>query len=513
MNQAVELVGGSMTLAGLGGKTYANLTPDPVNGPVIFTDTLEQYTIKTALRTAAKENGQGISGVGVTLSAPSGSTSQSFTADANGKVTIKPQQVADALGLTADQMKGTVDVRLAVNSQGQYTNPVNRIVRFTFSDGQATPGFSVYNGGLDGKLNPSQEALKQNDQMVVDHSTDADVNSGNLTALLRNDTLNAKAIADDNTVGGNLSGVSFTMDFQIGGVTYATKTLTTDANGMIMLPDPNTLLGFTDKFGPNTTGTVTVHQTDQPKTYANNADTDTLIYSTGYGYLSISDPPVTDDATGTMTATHMNGSVMSIQSTLYYFGDSSITYYLTKQINSLNLDSAPETLNFGQPEAHTSAQRMPLLAAGAAAQATFDTRTLPATDPAFGSATSTTEANGQMTAQVTQTGTYADGWRLKLSLGELEAQDQQSTISGGVIDFGQNTGVTRDGTAVTGVQGETQLPMAQSINVLDTGTNSAAGTYTLSWDISKIGLTLPSQVGQIGTNYRAPMTWDVTEAP
>lgn len=418
------------------------------------------YNIAAVRRTATEESGKPVGKVSITLSNPTGTsgTAQMLTTDdVSGSVNVRPDDIANALGLTKDQMKGDVDVRLDVGNTQGLTSPVSRIIRYTFPSSSGG-GFAIYgpNGGAD----TSSDALKQDDGMVEDSKSDTTVTAGNLDLLLRKDTLNTKAIDENNAVGESIGNVPFTVTFEVGGKSYSKK-VSTDDNGQIVLPDPNTLLGQKDLVTPGTFADVTIKQTSAVSGYATNLDTANLMYTTGSGYRSFANPSF--DEKNTMTSTLKNGDIMSIQSVLYFFGDSEITFYLTKALPTLNLDSVPDSMNFGQVEAQSEAKDYPLLKTTDDKQAKFDTSKIGLSDPSV----LTSEVGGVMSAQVTQTGTYADGWQLQLAVGDLISEDTSDTVSGGTIKFGNYPTVSKDnadaGFSNAGLQSIPSVKMGQRI--------------------------------------------------
>lgn len=526
-DKAVQSVGAGTSAAVLKGSTQGNLTPDPSkNGAVTVADKKEVYQLSTAFRSPAATGESPLGNINVTLTNPSGTSGAplTLTTDAAGKVNVTPKQIATVLGLGADKMTGNVDVRVSVDGDGQYTNPVDRIVRFTFG-----AGFTIYNGGPESDQNKSSDVMKQSDRMVVDHATDPKVPTGGLKALLRKDSVHAKVISSDNVPGQGIGGVSFNLSFTVNGSKYSAKVpLKTDGNGDLVLPDPNTLLGQKDLLGPNGTAMVTIKQDGLVDGYLPNADTMDFLYTTGAGYMPTPPDNIIADSNNAASFNKVvkNGSILSIESWLYSLGGSSITYYFTKQLNHLMLNDVPNSFNFGKAQAFSSDQQtLPLLAADAADQAQYDTSKFDSTDPDYNKSTATDEIAGTISAKVTQTGTYANGWRLKLDIGALNAEDGSGALTDALMSFGQfptvkhtdESGTVTDLSSVHATTGTPQLPLSDqaesSMDMVKTGDNSAAGVYDITWDISKISLILNDNVEKIDANYQAPMTWDIIDAP
>ena len=482
---------------------YANVSDKP-----------DVYSIAALRRTGnADENGKPVGNVQVTLSSPSGTngTAQTITTDpATGTVDVTPAIIAKALGLTTDQMKGSVDVRLDVADTGSYASPVSRIVRFTFAGGSTMPGFAVY-----GMSAPSSsDTLKANDQMVEDsNATDYSVSAGNLALLMRKDTLSAAEISGNNEVGSNLANVSFEISMTFGNQTYR-KVVTTKDDGQVVLPDPNTLFGVKDVFTPMSQGTmatVTVKQTGTLNGYMANTDDLTGFYTTSTGYQFLSGS-ITADASS-VTNSIYDESVLSIVSVMHTFGGSAMTFYLTKELDSLNLDSVPESMNFGRVEAQSQVHDYPLLNASDVNQATFDTSTLGLSDPNV----ATSESNGVMSAQVTQNGDYEDGWRLQLSVGDLTSEDGSDTVKNAQINFANDPTVTKDGVGMTndGLTSRPKIAMGSNnaTDMFNTGTNAKAGVYKVNMPVSDVAITIPMYSGIVKKNYQAPMTWTLDDTP
>lgn len=471
------------------------------------------YNIKAVQRTATTgDAGKPVGNVSITLSNPDGTggTAQTVTTDAaSGSVDVSADTVAKALGISSDKMTGNVDVRLDISNSSNLTSPVSRIVRYTFPSSSGA-GFAVYGGAAPTDATP----LKQNDGMVVDSSsTDKlSVDSGDLDLLLRKDTLNANAIDDTNTVGTGLAGVKFDITFTIGGKKY-TKQVITQANGQLTLPDPNTLLGVKNAIAPNDPASVTIKQAGTFAGYAPNEDTANLLYTTGRGYYSLTGVASSDN--GTLTMTQSNGGIDSVKSILYFFGDSSINFYLTKELDSLNLDSVPDSMNFGKVEAQIQAHKYPLLRTTDDDQAVFDTSTIGLTDPNV----ATSETNGVMSAQVTQQGTYADGWRLQLTVGDLTSEDKSEFVKNGTITFDQYPTVTKDNQnaniANAGLTSTPTLNMgtSSSTDMLNTGANAQAGVYKINMNVADVSMKIPMYSGVVNKNYQAPMTWTIDDTP
>lgn len=484
-------------------------------GTVNLGDSPNFFKIAAVQRTATSgDAGKTVGNVSIKLSDPTGKngTPQTVTTDSvSGTVNVNTDTVAKALGLSTAQMTGSVDLRIDVSNSSNLTSPVSRVVRFTFPGSKDPAGFAVYGGVA---AADSTNALKTFDGMVEDSKANGlKIASGDLDLLLRKDTLNAFSISDTNVSGAGLANVSYTVTFNANGQSYSKK-VTTSTSGQFVLPDPNTLLGVKDFIAPGGTAQVTIKQNAPLSGYATNETTATLLYRTGYGYYSL----MGDAKTGidnTQTSTVLNGTVMSMQSILYYFGDSSINFYLTKELGDLNLASVPESMNFGQVKPGVLAQDYPLLNAGDANEAAFDTSSIGLSDPNV----STSEDNGVMSAKVIQQGTYDDGWKLQLLVGDLISEDKKSTVSGGSITFANYPTILKDdtdaGIADAGLTGYPSLVIgtADATDMLSTGPNAQAGTYLVNMNVSDVKINIPDHSGMPNTNYQAPMTWTIDDTP
>lgn len=540
---------GKITMFGVGSSldakhtgTYEGATLDAATGILSITNKQQSNTITTDLRSAS--NGgvlTAIGGINVTLSSSrAGGTALKLPSDQEGKITITPGQVAAVLGLSTIPTSGSYDVRINVGSDGGlYTDPLSRLVKYTFNNDPSKAGFSIYNSNS-GVTNSSTEALKQNDGMFVDNADDSSVGAGNLRTILRHDTINAKGTLDDGTDLGPLAGAQFTLTFNVNGTSYTTDPLPTDANGQYVLPDPNTLLDKTDLI-PIDDGkgrgkiNVTVNELNAVGPYMRNTEVANLTYQSGIGYGSLANIVLNASPTATVSRT-MNGNAKSTEVQMYFFGGSSITYWLTKQISELSLDEIPDTMNFGRPQVSSSAQTMPLLNASVASddQADFNVNSYNETiadeverTKAIAAGILTDEStvstpNGDLhtiNAKVTQTGPYTKGWNLTLKVWALTSEDGSDVIDGGEIIMKKFTTMQRNGEDAT-LSGDNDATRATNMGgtyaentLVESGENSVAGTYDIGWNVKDVSMYLPAMVGQNKTNYQAPMTWHVVAAP
>lgn len=439
--------------------------------------------------------------------------------DADGNVTVDVAKLAQKLKLDPDSTTAkTVKLKIWIadsDTRDAYTVPATRTVNFTWG---ANGGFTIDSSNQDKMVADSSRADAENA-----------IPKGDLRLQVRRDTLIAQSAAAD-TAGTfkRIPNATFTLNY----ASYGTQDVTTKDSGVkVIQPLDGVPLGKDV--------TVTVTQTTAANGYEQFVSKNTFNYNSNVGFVLQSFTsgaavhPQLNPADGTEdpdidVGVRLIDTTTGISSDQYSFGGTQMTLPLTKILNNLTLNSAPQVMNFGHADVLSGAQTLDLLpkSTDSSKLANFDLSTLTDTDP---EATSTvTDADDFLTAKVTQVGTYNSGWQLKMAMSTLTSEDGSDPISGGSVTMGTpkvtkgtdttdlNMGMSKtvDMNGDEPVINETKITdYADPEDLVNTGNNSTAGVYNIAWNVNDVKMNLPAMVGKLNTNYQSTMSWSLTWAP
>ncbi|WP_461225547.1 WxL domain-containing protein [Lacticaseibacillus suihuaensis] len=491
------------------------------------TPTYNAGSLKHLAGASVKLLGMGSTSTGKALTVP---------AQADGILDVTDAQIASLFGTTAGAVAAgtTYDVRMTVDGQKAkyanptdpteagmvgFTNPLPRTVKFTF--GGSKPGFSTY------KTTTSTDPYKIEDYRYLDASNSSYVSvpDGGLAVVFRRETLIIQGhTLDDQTVG--LPGAQLQLTFY----SDAARTkpigqalVTSDAaNGEIVLPDPDTLLGGNGKIVPFTEYYVRLTQPQAFTGYSGLAGQVDFEYGPFFSYKmsanSYEKPsnPTVVNGNIVMNFDSTDGSVTN--SSQMYVG-SSITVTLQQELQTVpTLTTHPTDLNFGQTVMVPYAQRQ-ALKTGATKLAGWN-GTTPPTVLATNLPTDLSATSGSGVLAATVEAPTAGGWRLSVTGNTMKPEATSGDLTGADISLGAVTTYLGDATSagakVAGLSGTANqtVPLDGTKQTLVENLAGAAGTYRMLWDAKNVFLNLPANAGTSnGDNYAADMTWQVEVAP
>lgn len=523
-----------------------------IDQPLSFTLQVRRQVGNATNSVAVLENVQ--KAVGVKLEdVDDPSITLNYAADPEtGDITVDTQAMAKQLGLTAAPSTGQVKFKMTVDpaTADSFTVPSPRNVIFKWG---AKGGFYI---------DPSDNDLMVTDVNTSSQGTNSPITDGNLRIHLRRDTLVARpAAADENGNDDKIPNATFNLTYKdAGGQTLGTQKVTTNANGVGLIQEPS---AFLKSAVPLNSGIfVTITQDTAVDGYEKfDSPMGMMTYNSVSGFQLFNPNPGNvvqfDPTTGLPDSEVDEGAQYldpqsQITTELYKFGGSQIEVPLDPIISDVILNSAPHVMNFGKAKAMSGAQTLDLLPKTAAAdqQAEFDTGKLSDSD-AVGRGTltddaisthpnfeATAEETGDfLNAQVTQIGTFTNGWQLKMAMSTLTSEDGTDTITGGSVTMGRplvyrdhdnnsdddvielNTGFLNTTVNMDGIEPvkDTTLITAYSDaeKLVDTRTQdvSQAGIYHMFWNVNDVKMNLPAMVGKLNTNYQSTMAWALTWAP